>query len=169
MSGYEQDGAQSAVGQAQEKVQETVQQASGAATAALRTQVEQRSTQVGSELQAVAGAMRRSGHSLRADGNESAANAVDGVAQRLEQLSRYLAQTDGDRLLHDVESFGRRRPWPLIGIGMAVGLAGSRFLKASSRRRYDAGYAPALPAPTPPARTVPPAVPQAVGSAPVGP
>jgi hypothetical protein len=35
-----------------------------------------------------------------------------------------------------VEDFARRRPWLVAGIGFAVGLAASRFLKASSERRY---------------------------------
>jgi hypothetical protein len=38
--------------------------------------------------------------------------------------------------LRDVEEFARRRPWLVAGIGVVAGLAGSRFLKASSERRY---------------------------------
>ena len=40
-------------------------------------------------------------------------------------------------LLRDVEHFSRRRPWMIAGIGLVAGLAASRFLKASSERRYD--------------------------------
>ena len=42
-------------------------------------------------------------------------------------------------MLRDVEDFARRRPWIVAGIGLAAGLAASRFLKASSERRYDVG------------------------------
>ena len=40
-------------------------------------------------------------------------------------------------MLHDAEDFARRRPWAVAGIGLIAGLAASRFLKASSERRYD--------------------------------
>ena len=37
-------------------------------------------------------------------------------------------------------SFGRRQPWAVIAGGLALGFAASRFLKASSSRRYESGY-----------------------------
>jgi len=40
--------------------------------------------------------------------------------------------------VQDLESFGRRRPWGMIGIGLGLGLVASRFLKASSQTRYEA-------------------------------
>lgn len=125
------------VTQAQEKVQETAQQASRTAANAVSAQVETRAGQAGSELRSVATALRRSGHSLHADGNESAAKVVDTVVEKLESLAGYLTQADGTRMLHDVERFGRKRPWSLIGAGAALGFAGSRFLKASSRSRFE--------------------------------
>jgi hypothetical protein len=96
------------VTQAQEKVQETAQQASRTAANAVSAQVETRAGQAGSELRSVATALRRSGHSLHADGNESAAKVVDTVVEKLESLAGYLTQADGTRMLHDVERFGRR-------------------------------------------------------------
>ena len=43
---------------------------------------------------------------------------------------------NGDQLLRDAEEFARRRPWMVAGMGLVAGLAASRFLKASSERRY---------------------------------
>ena len=61
---------------------------------------------------------------------------AEGAADRFERLGGYLEQTSGDELLRDVEDFARRRPWMVAGMGLVAGIAASRFLKASSERRY---------------------------------
>ena len=131
----------SVTAQAQEKVQQTAQQASQKAGQYLRQQTEARAGQVSDELRSVADALRRSGNSLHADGKETPGNAVDQVTQGLERLSSYLGETSADRLVQDIESFGRRRPWGMIGIGLGLGLVASRFLKASSQTRYESSRA----------------------------
>ena len=50
------------------------------------------------------------------------------------------SDTDADRILGDIEDFGRRQPWAVIAGGVALGLVASRFLKASSTRRYEQRY-----------------------------
>jgi hypothetical protein len=55
----------------------------------------------------------------------------------VERLGRYLRDGNGDVFLNDLEKFGRKRPWISGGVGMALGFAASRFLKASSDRRYN--------------------------------
>jgi ElaB/YqjD/DUF883 family membrane-anchored ribosome-binding protein len=134
--------SQSMVAQAQEKVHEKAQEASGNAARAVRQQVELRAGQAGTELRNVATAMRRSGHSLHADGSEGSAKVVDSVTDRIEGVASYLGNTSGDRMLHDVESFGRRQPWAMIGVGLGLGFVASRFLKASSHTRYEATQSP---------------------------
>lgn len=62
--------------------------------------------------------------------------AAEWAADRVERLGGYLEQTNGDHLLRDAEEFARRRPWLVAGMGLVAGLAASRFLKASSERRY---------------------------------
>lgn len=39
-------------------------------------------------------------------------------------------------MLQDVERFARERPWLVAGAAAAAGLIASRFLKASSERRF---------------------------------
>jgi hypothetical protein len=174
-------GASSAVTQAQEKVQETAQQASTTAARAVREQVETRAGQTSTELRSVAGAMRRSGHALHAEGNERSAKVVDAVVEKLESLAGYLGNSSGDRMLQDVERFGRRQPWAMIGAGLGLGFVASRFLKASSHDRFVASQgssqhssalAPSaarqVTPPAPPAPSVPrTATPQTSGGAPV--
>jgi hypothetical protein len=181
------DGSMAA--QAQEKVQAAAQKASGAAGDMVRGQVETRAAQAGSELRSVATALRRTTHSLHADGNEPAAKISETLTERIEAIAGYLSRTSGDRMLQDVESFGRKRPWMMIGAGLTLGLAASRFLKASSSERYHSSVATPqrMPVPSgrpavPPAATIPPpraagivdpderrvdAPPQTIGGAPV--
>lgn len=165
---------QTMVAQAQEKVQETAQQATSAVGNAVREQVDTRAAALASELGQIGTAMRRSGHSLRAEGNESSAKTLDSVTERVEALGSYLERTDGDQLLRDVERFGRRQPWALVGAGMTLGFVASRFLKASSRSRYDQQAQvpyppvarPAVPvAPAPPAPVTSPLAGSVAGSA----
>ena len=66
------------------------------------------------------------------------ARRLSSAAQRVERLGGYLERTSGERMLRDAEDFARRWPWAVAGMGLMVGFAASRFLKASSERRYEA-------------------------------
>jgi hypothetical protein len=64
------------------------------------------------------------------------ADIVETVVNRSERLGGYLRVADGDKILQDVESFGRRRPWLMVGGSAVLGFLASRFIKASSSGRY---------------------------------
>ena len=130
------DKAQQAAGQAKEQAQ----QAAGQAKGALRTQVDQRSTDAGQKVGGFASDVRSVSDQLREQGKDQPAKLADQAADRAEQVSRYLTNSDADRILGDVEDFGRRQPWAVIGGGVVLGLLASRFLKASSTRRYEERY-----------------------------
>ena len=127
-----QDRAQEAAGQAREKAQ----QAAGQARSRMRDEVDTRSTQAGEQAQTVAQDVRSVGEHLRSQGRDKPAEIADQTAARVDQLGDYLKRSDGDTILRDVERFGRERPWAVMAGGIALGLAASRFLKASSSRRY---------------------------------
>jgi hypothetical protein len=55
-------------------------------------------------------------------------------------VAGYLRTSDGDRLLRDVEDFGRRNPWAIIAGGVFLGFAASRFVRSSSALRYNSNY-----------------------------
>lgn len=126
-----QDKAQTA----QEKAKEGAQQAQSRA----REQIDQRSTQAGEQVSATAQALRSTGQHLREQGQDAQAKAADRIADHADRMGSYLTESNADRLLSDVEDFGRRQPMAVVGIGVVVGFAASRFLKASSRKRYE-GY-----------------------------
>lgn len=107
-------------------------------SARVRDQLDQRSTQAGSEMRSLADALRRSGQQLSSEGNSNASQVTTQVADRIERVGSYLEQKRGDELMRDIETFARRRPWMLAGIGLVAGVAAARFTKASSERRYAA-------------------------------
>lgn len=137
-----QESAQQAAGQAREKAGEVGQRA--------RQTVDERSTQAGDGVSSLAQAMRKTSEELRSQGQDGQARANDRAADLFERLGNYMKEADADRMLRDVEAFGRRRPWALALGGAAVGLVASRFLKASSSRRYQSDVAEAGSWPAPP-------------------
>lgn len=128
---------QEAASAAQEKASELREEGS----ARLRDQVDQRSTQAGSQVRSLAEALRKSGNELRTEGNSNAAQLTSQAADRLERFGSYLEEMRGDEVMRDLESFARRRPWMLAGLGLLAGAAAARFMKASSEQRYDNGRA----------------------------
>ena len=103
----------------------------------MRTQVDQRSTEAGERLGGVVSDVRSVSDQLREQGKDGPAKLADQAAERADKVSRYLQDSDADRILGDVEDFGRKQPWAVIAGGVALGLVASRFLKASSSRRYE--------------------------------
>ena len=155
------DQAKEKADQAKEKAQAAAGQAKDKAGSQLRSQVDQRSTDAGHRVGGLASDVRAVSESLREQGKDQPAKLAEQAADRAERLGSYLEDSDADRILGDVEDFGRRQPWAVIAGGVAVGLVASRFLKASSIDRYErrtstqprepvAPAAPAVP-PMPPA------------------
>ena len=120
-----------------EQAKEKAQQAAGQARSALRSQVDQRSTEAGDRVGGFASDVRSVGDQLREQGKDQPAKLAEQAADRAERLGSYLKSSDADRILADVEDFGRRQPWAVIAGGLALGVVASRFLKASSASRYE--------------------------------
>ena len=148
----------SVVEQAGQQVKEKAGELKSQAGDRVREQLDERSTQAGEQVRAMSSALRSSGEQLRAEGHETPAKVIDGTAERVDRLGSYLRDADSNRILADIEGWARKRPWVAAAAGTLVGFAASRFLKASSSRRYERGstssgqgVAPrALPAGTPP-------------------
>jgi hypothetical protein len=117
------------------QVGERAQQAAEGMRGQVSSQVDQRSTEAGERLRAMAGDAHTVGDELRKQGKDQPARLADQAADRVERLGGYLQEADGDRILSDLEGFGRRRPAALVAGGLAVGFLASRFLKASSAQR----------------------------------
>jgi ElaB/YqjD/DUF883 family membrane-anchored ribosome-binding protein len=132
--GLEDEGLAS---QVQQQVQEKAHDLKGQASRSVRSQLDDRSTEIGEQVHSLGTALRRAGEQLADDGKTMPADAARRAADGVERLGRYLRDGNADVFLNDLEQFGRKRPWISGGVGMAVGFAASRFLKASSDRRYN--------------------------------
>jgi ElaB/YqjD/DUF883 family membrane-anchored ribosome-binding protein len=126
--------------QVAQQAKQTAQKATGKAQERVRSELNTRTAQAGGQVQTTAEDLRSVGEELRKQGKDTPARFADQAAERVEQVGRYLTESDADKMLSDIEDFGRRQPWALIAGGMAVGFIASRFLKASSSRRYSETY-----------------------------
>src|ERR1700738_4384259 len=116
----------------QEKAQqakEQGQQATGLDQDKIREQDDIGSTEDAHQVDSVVQAMRTASEQLRGKGNELPAKVAEQLAQRAEQVGSYLRESDADRILGDLEDFGRRQPWALAAVGLALGVAGARLLQ----------------------------------------
>lgn len=161
-----QEKVQDVAGQAQDKARE----AAGKAQENLQQQVDQRAKQAGKQVTGTAEDLRSVGEELRKQGKDGPAKIADRAAEQTEKVGSYLSGTGPDQMLHDVEDFGRQRPWVMLAGGLALGAVAARFLKASSRSRYQQRSVPSGPPELRPSRTQPlaPSVPEPAGSPVVG-
>jgi hypothetical protein len=120
--------------------QDKARGALGQARGRLSDQVDQRSTQAGERVAGTASDVRSIAEELRNQGKDAPANLAEQVANRADRVGDYLKEASGDRLLRDVEDFARRQPMLVAAGGLVLGFAASRFLKASSSRRYESGF-----------------------------
>ena len=127
-----QEKAREVAGQAQDKAREAAGQARGRVS----QEVDRRSTQAGEQVSSNASDARSVADELRRQGKDAPARYVEQAADRAERLGGYLQESDGDRILRDVEDFARRNPLAVAAGGLLVGFAASRMLKASSGDRY---------------------------------
>lgn len=130
--------AQDAATQAKEQVQQKADEMKGQAGRRVREQLDTRSTAAGAQAASLATALHKAAQQLEQDGNTGGARAAHQAAHHVDRLAGYLTDSSSDRLLADLERFGRTRPWAAGAVGAALGFVGARFLKASSESRYDA-------------------------------
>jgi hypothetical protein len=152
--GGAQEKAQQVVGDAKEQAKEQAQQVKQQAGGRVRSEVDRRSTEAGERVRTQASDLRSVGEQLREQGKEGPAKVADQVAERAERVGGYLQESDGERILNDIEDLARRNPWAVVAGGLVLGIAASRVLKASSiersqRRTTGPNYGrPALPSRT---------------------
>ena len=119
-------------------VQETAVEVKQQGTQKLQEQLDARTSQAGQQATKVAGALRRSGSDLEQGGDaDVATRLMHEAAGRIERLGTYLEEARGAEILRDAERLARQRPWLVAGAAALTGFAASRFLKASSERRYE--------------------------------
>jgi hypothetical protein len=81
----------------------------------------------------VSQAVRKSGDQLRGQ-QPQIASFADTAADRLDKAAQELRETDFQGLVRTAEDFARRQPAVFLGGALLLGVAASRFLKASPQR-----------------------------------
>ena len=99
-------------------------------------QIDRRTTDAGQMLDTHVNNLRNMSKSMRDQGLGPTAGVVDYAANRLGSVSSYLTNTDGDRIVHDVESVAREHLMVTGAVGFLIGLTTARLLKASAADRY---------------------------------
>lgn len=121
-------------------VRQTAQQAVDQSKSFLGKQVDSKTTEIGQQIGSVAQDLRSVGDQLKQTPVAGpVANYVDQGVEYVERLGQYLQDADSERLIGDLEDFARQQPWAIAAGALVLGFAASRFLKASSTRRYRSG------------------------------
>jgi ElaB/YqjD/DUF883 family membrane-anchored ribosome-binding protein len=129
--------AKERLGEGAQQLQERASEAKTRTRERLREQIDTRSSETGEQMTTTASALRQTAQRLRAEQREPQAKVLEQIADRAERFGRYLTESDGERMLRDVERIARARPWLVAGGGTVLGFLAARFTKASSSRRYE--------------------------------
>ncbi len=100
-------------------------------------QIDRRSTDLGNTVGEHVANLRNVSESLRSQGHDHTARLVDMAAERAYSVSAYLTNTDGDRMVHDLEQLARSQPLATAAVGLIAGLTAARLLKSAAAERYE--------------------------------
>jgi hypothetical protein len=98
------------------------------------TSLTQSRSQAADRISGIAEAVRGTSERLRSDNQPSVANLTDSLADQVERLSSYLRDRDLTEFRRDLEGFARRQPAVAVGVALALGMLGARFIKSSQRQ-----------------------------------
>lgn len=121
------------------QVKETAARAHERVSSEVNSRLEQGKQSAAETVRSTAGALNDASSTLAADGQATLANATAALADSLSSLGRYVEDHSVDEFFQTAQRVARENPGLFIAGGMAIGLAMSRFLKASpeSGRPFD--------------------------------
>jgi hypothetical protein len=140
-TGHLADDAQDKAHELGDRAQEKAHELGDRAQQMARTRADEQKERLTTGMRTIADALRRGGDELTADQNQFRP-LLNGAADRVEGVSRYLEQRDVDTLTHDVRRFARENTPLFLGGAFVLGFAGARFLKSSPAQieRIDSDY-----------------------------
>lgn len=83
------------------------------------------------KLGGIAGAVRGTSDRLRSENQPGMANLAESLAEQVDTVSRYLRDRNLGEVRDDLERFARRQPAVALGVALAIGVLGARFLKSA--------------------------------------
>ena len=134
------DKAQDVAAPAVSQVKDTAGQVVSTVKDQAVSQIEDRKTMAADSLGDVASTLRQTSQQLQQTNVQPLAGAADAAADRSEQFSNYLRDSDINNIVADVEDFAREQPVLFMSAAFALGLLAARFLKSSASRveeEYD--------------------------------
>jgi hypothetical protein len=90
--------------------------------------------QAAERVRKLGSAVRKVGEHLRVEDQEKLAEYAADASERIEGLASYIDSADLGRVIHDTETFARRRSPLFFGGALVMGLAAGRFLRSSGAR-----------------------------------
>ncbi|MCO6188627.1 nutrient deprivation-induced protein [Rhizobium sp. L1K21] len=87
------------------------------------------------QLGGVGEALEKAGAELEGSDQPQVGKYAREIGASVRGFAKRMENKDASEIAHIVEDFGRREPLAFLGIAAASGLAASRFLNASNRRR----------------------------------
>ena len=127
-------GARAQIRDVKDKVVEEAKSSIRQARDSASSSLDQSRNRAADSIDSIANAVRGTGDRLRSDNQSTAANLTDSLAEQVERLSSYLRSRDLSSVREDLERFARQQPTVAIGVALAVGMLGARFIKSSPSR-----------------------------------
>lgn len=129
---WNEEGSSSFEGERQDlkhKAKRTAEKARGQ----VRSAADSGKSQLATQISGIGRALRGAGDKLREDEQgEKASHYTDMLADRADQVSRFLEEHDASEIYGEVESVARKNPALFLGGCLVVGVAIGRFFKASA-------------------------------------
>lgn len=127
-------GARAQIRDVKDKVVEEARSSIRQARDSASSSLDQSRNRAADSIDSIVSAVRGTGDRLRSDNQTTAANLTDSLADQVERLSSYLRTRDLSSVRGDLERFAREQPTVAIGVALAIGMLGARFIKSSPRR-----------------------------------
>ena len=103
------------------------------ATDKVKEQIGDKKTQAAESLTAITDVIRQTASSLEEKGQAPIANAVTGLASKVDDFAGYLQNKNVDELAGDITAYAKANPQVFVGGAFLLGIALARFLKSSNR------------------------------------
>lgn len=131
--------AKSTASEVKHKAQQKAREGGDRAVREARSRADEQRQRVAGGVRTVAEALRRGGSELPEDRRQYG-KLLDGVAERVEDVSHYLEDRDVDALARDARRFAREHTPLFLGGAFTLGMMGARFLKSSSEGARERSY-----------------------------
>lgn len=97
-----------------------------------KTMATTRKSQASESLEGLARALRNTGQQFQQENKPGLARYSDQAAGKVENLSRYLRETEVDDLLRSAESLARRQPVAVVAGAFIAGIVLARMIRSSA-------------------------------------